>query len=203
MSVLFRSSVLILVAALTGCASMTPTREMTSGYVIVDIKGGPEVGHAKIADAVKTALQKNTSGVRINNAIPPSPLPERAPRFQLVSPFKGSALGALAASSGQNLQVPTCEGAIMTANAADTSKAKYGEGTTFFACVMPYAGGWSLNVYTTFEKASGAFSAATLGATLARTVVGDSSQFIPRTIAAMIEAVNATGAKATVVEAYP
>lgn len=198
-----RLSALSLAVALAGCAATTPTREMSSGYVIVDIKGGPEISHSRIADAVKTALQKNSTGVRINNAIPPSPLPDKAPRFQLVSPFKGSALAALAASSGQNMQVPMCEGAIMTANAADSSMAKYGEGTTFFACVMPYTGGWSLNIYTTFEKASGAFSAATLGATLARTVVGDSSQFIPRTIASMVESVNATGAKATVIEAYP
>jgi hypothetical protein len=40
-----------------------------------------------------------------------------------------------------------------------------------------------------------------LGATLARTVVGDSSQFIPRTIAAMVDSVKATGAASTLVEA--
>lgn len=188
---------------LAGCASVTPTRETSSGYAIFDIKGGPEITHAKVADAVKTALQKNMSQVQINNGIPPSPLPEKAPRFQLVSPFKGSNLAALAGASGQNLQVPSCEGSIMTANARDTSMSRYGEGTTFFACLMPYQGGWSLNVYTTFAKASGAFSAATLGATLARTVVGDSSQFIPRTIAAIVDNVNATGATAVMLEAYP
>jgi len=189
--------------ALAGCASVTPTRETSSGYAIFDIKGGPEITHAKVADAVKTALQKNMSQVQINNGIPPSPLPEKAPRFQLVSPFKGSNLAALAGASGQSLQVPSCEGSIMTANARDTSMSRYGEGTTFFACLMPYQGGWSLNVYTTFAKASGAFSAATLGATLARTVVGDSSQFIPRTIAAIVDNVNATGATAKMLEAYP
>lgn len=148
-------------------------------------------------------MQKNMSQVQINNGIPPSPLPEKAPRFQLVSPFKGSNLAALAGASGRSLQVPSCEGSIMTANARDTSMSRYGEGTTFFACLMPYQGGWSLNVYTTFAKASGAFSAATLGATLARTVVGDSSQFIPRTIVAIVDNVNATGATAKMLEAYP
>ena len=48
----------------------------------------------------------------------------------------------------------------MTANGRDTSMSKYGEGTTFFACVMPYEGGYSVNIYSTFTKASGAFSAA-------------------------------------------
>jgi hypothetical protein len=68
---------------------------------------------------------------------------------------------------------------------------------------MPYKSGWALNVHTTFVKASGAFSAATLGATLARTVVGDSSQFIPRTLAAMVDNLKAAGATVTLVEVYP
>jgi hypothetical protein len=68
---------------------------------------------------------------------------------------------------------------------------------------MPYQSGYALNVYTTFTKASGAFNAATLAATMTRTVVGDSSQFIPRTIAQMVDSVKATGAGVTLVEAYP
>lgn len=190
-------------ALAAGCASTTPTRETSQGYAVFDVKAGPEIGPARIAEAVKTALQKNLSTVQIANGIPPSPLPETAGRFKLVSPFKGSNSGALAAASGQSLQVPTCEGSILTANARDTSMARYGEGTTFFACLIPYQGGYGLNVYTTFSKASGGFNAATLGATLARTVVGDSSQFIPRTIAQVVEAVKATGATVTLVEAYP
>jgi hypothetical protein len=106
----------ILLAA--GCASVTPTREISSGYAIFDINAGPGIGPARIAEAVKVALQKNVSQINIVNGIPPSPLPEKAPRFQLVSPFKGSNLGALAAASGQNLQLPACDGAIVTANAA-------------------------------------------------------------------------------------
>jgi len=58
-------------------------------------------------------------------------------------------------------------------------------------------------VHTTFTKASGAFSATTLGATLARTAVGDSSQFIPRTIASMVDHIQATGATVSLIEAYP
>jgi hypothetical protein len=189
--------------ALAGCASTTPTREVSQGYALFDVKAGADVAPARIAEAVKVALQKNMSQVQISHGIPPAPLPQKAPRFQLVSPLKGGGLAALAAASGQSLQVPTCEGAILTAQGRDTSFARYGEGTTFFACVMPYQGGYALNVYTTFTKASGAFSAATLGATLARTVVGDSGQFIPRTIAQMVDGVKATGASVTLLEAYP
>lgn len=188
--------------ALGGCAGITPTREISSGYAIFDIQAGPEVSHARIADAVKRALQANTTQVQITNGLPPSPLPAAATRFQLLSPLKGSNLAALAAASPA-MQIPTCEGATMTATARDNAMGRYGEGTTFFACVMPYKGGWALNVHTTFVKASGAFSAATLGATLARTVVGDSSQFIPRTLAAMVDNLKAAGATATLVEAYP
>lgn len=189
--------------ALAGCASTTPTREVSNGYAIFDIQAGPEIGQARIAEAVKVALQKHMSQVQVLSGIPPAPLPEKAPRFQLVSPFTGSGIGALAAAAGQSVQVPTCEGAILTATARDGSMSRYGESTTFFACVMPYQGGLALNIYTTFAKASGAFSAATLGATLARTVVGDSSQFIPRAIAAVVDGVKATGARVSLVEAYP
>jgi hypothetical protein len=185
-----------------GCGSTTPTRETSVGYAIYDIKAGPEVGGSKIAEAVKAALQKNTSRVQIANGIPPSPLPDKAPRFQLASPLKGN-LAALAAASGQSLQVPTCEGATLTANARDSSMARYGENTTFFACLMPYQGGHSLNIYTTFTKASGAFNAATMGASIMRPFVGDSGQFIPRTIGQIVEGIQQTGATVTLVEAYP
>lgn len=188
---------------LAGCAATTPTRETSVGYAIYDIQAGPETGAAKIAEAIKVALQKNTSRVQLTNGIPPSPLPKKAPRFQLVSPFKGSNLGALAAASGQSLQVPTCDGATLTANARDSSMSSYGEGTTFFACLMPYQGGYSLNIYTTFTKASGAINAATLGATIMRPFVGDSGQFIPRTIGQIVEGVQQTGATVKLVEAYP
>lgn len=199
----FRSAALSAIAILAGCASTTPTVETTPGYAIYDIKAGPGVTHSHVAEAVKTSLQKSMTAVQITNAIPPSPLPDKAARFQLVSPFKGSNLAALAAASGQSLQVPMCEGAIMTAQAGDSSMRRYGEATSFFACVMPYQGGWSLNVYTTFRKTSGAFNAQTMAATLMKPLTGDSSQFIPRTINSMVEAVRATGATVTLVEAFP
>lgn len=191
------------ILALAGCASTTRTVETSTGYAIFDIKAGPEIGPARIAEAVKVAVKKNMSKAQVSNAIPPSPLPQTAPRFQLVSPFKGSKLEALAAASGQNLQVPSCEGAILTVNAQDDSMSGYAEGTTFFACLMPYQGGYSLNIYTTFTKASGGFSTAALGAALARSVVGDSSQFIPRTIAQIVDSVKQTGATVSTVETYP
>lgn len=203
MRTMIHAAGMAVVVVLAGCASTTPTVETTPGYAIYDIKAPAGLTHSQVAEAVKTSLQKSMGAVQVTNAIPPSPLPEQAPRFQLVSPFKGTNLAAIAAASGQALQVPTCEGAIMTAQAGDSSMRKYGEATSFFTCVMPYKGGWSLNVYTTFRKASGAFNAQTLAATLMKPLTGDSSQFIPRTINGMVEAVRATGATVTLVEAFP
>lgn len=189
---------------IAGCATVTPTREISQSYAVFDVKAGPETTNTKAAEALKTGLQKNMSAVQISHGIPPSPLPDKAPRFQLVSPFKGNAqMSALAAASAQTLQVPTCEGAIVTANGRDSSYARYGEATTFFACLIPYQGGWGLSIYTTFAKTSGAFNAATLGATLARQVTGDSSQFIPRTINDIVQALQSAGATVTLLEAYP
>lgn len=203
MRITVRAAAAAAILMLAGCASVTPTVETTPGFAIYDIKAAPGVSHGQVAEAVKTALQKNVSAVRIANGIPPSPLPEKAPRFKMVSPFKGSNMAALAAASGQSLEVPTCEGSIMTAQAGDTSMRKYGEATSFFACLMPYQGGWSLNVYTTFRKASGAFNASTMAATLMRPMTGDSSQFIPRTINGMVDAVRATGTEVLLVESFP
>jgi hypothetical protein len=177
--------------------------DLSVAYAIYDIKAGPEVAPRRIAEAVNVALQSNTNQVQIVNSIPPSPLPEKARRFQLLSPFKGRNLAVLADASAQAFQVPSGEGAILTANSRDTGMAKYGEVTSFFACVMSYRGAYSVNIRVTFNKASGAFTAATLTATLAQPLVGDSSKFIPRTIGAIVAGVKETGATVTLVEAFP
>lgn len=121
----------------------------------------------------------------------------------MTDPFKGSNLGALAAASGQSVRIPSCDQAIMTANASDRSMSQYGENSTFFLCLQPYTEGYHIDIYTAFTKKSGGFSTATLGATLARTVVGDSSQFLPRTIDDIINEVRNTGADVALVEQYP
>lgn len=101
------------------------------------------------------------------------------------------------------MRVPSCDSAVMTVNADDRSMQQYGENTTFFLCLQPYTEGYHIDIYTAFSKQSGGFNAATLGATLARSVVGDSSQFLPRTINDVISEVESTGAQVNLVEAYP
>ena len=108
-----------------------------------------------------------------------------------------------AQANGASVQVPSCDGAILTANATDSSMSKYAEATTFFVCVMPYQHGYAMDIYTTYAKGSGGFSPATLGVALARSVVGDSSQFIPRTISSIVDGVRQTGATVKLTESYP
>ncbi|AHK80609.1 hypothetical protein M911_04710 [Ectothiorhodospira haloalkaliphila] len=80
---------------------------------------------------------------------------------------------------------------------------QYGENTTFFLCLQPYKAGYHIDIYVAFSKKSGAVTPALLGATLARNVLGDSSQFLPRTIEGVVDEVKKTGAEVTLVEAYP
>lgn len=194
--------VMAVALAMGGCASMTPTAETEASYAIYDVKPNPGVTAAKLGEAIKTALQKNMKGVQMVSSIPPFPLPEKPSRFQLANPFKGSAMAAFAAGSGHSFERPTCEGSMLTANAQDSMQG-YGEGTSFFLCLLPYQGGYHIDIYVSFTKLSGGFSGAVLGATLARTVVGDSSQFIPRTVKAVVDSVQAAGATTTLVEQYP
>lgn len=189
--------------ALTGCLSTTPTKETQVGYAIYKIKPAEGATATEISGALVTALQKNTNSVNVSRDIPPHPLPEQPGRFELVNPFANSNLGALAAASGNNLRTPTCEGAIVTAQATDTSMGNYGENTSFHTCLWQYKDGFHLDVYTRFTVASGSFNPATLGATLARTVVGDTSQFIPRTLDSIVKEIESTGANVSLVEAYP
>jgi hypothetical protein len=140
------------------------------------------------------------TSVNITSGIPPSPLPEKPGRFQLVNPFKGSALGAMAGAAGV---MSVCEGALVTATSRDSGMASYGENTMFFLCLLPYTSGYHLDIYVSFTRKSGGFSTNTMAATLMRPLMGDSSQFIPRTIQNIVKAIEEAGATTKLVEQYP
>ena len=197
---------LILIAscsAVVGCASMTPTTERIESFAIYNVQPNEGTTTGEISNAMEEEVRKEMSEVRINSNIPPSPLPEEPPRFKMTDAFSGTQLGALAAASGNSLSVPSCEEAVMTLKADDTSMSQYGENTVFHLCLQPYTEGYNIDIYTAFTKKSGGFSAATLGATLARSVTGDSSQFLPRTIDGIVTGVEEAGAEVTLVESYP
>lgn len=192
-------NLLLVVIVLTGCASMTPTTTREEAYAIYDLKA-PGVGAARVGDAVVQALQRNMTGVRVNKDIPPSPLPAKPERFVLKDAFANS---AFATAAGIRLRLPSCVGSMLTVLGSNEAMARYGENTMFFLCVQPYADGYWLTVYSTFSKSSGGVSPGALGADLARAFVGDSSQFIPRTVNDVIASVKATGATVAVLESHP
>jgi hypothetical protein len=186
--------------SLYGCASISPTVENVEGFRIYDIKA--EYSSAltgKLSSNLKAAMQDNAGDVQFNNTLPPANLPEKPGRFELGTPFK-NATGLLAVA-GTGIKIPQCPGAVIEAT---SHKAFAGaEKTTFFVCLMPYQKGYHLNVYFKYFKSSGGLSSEALGRALAQSVVGDSSQFIPRTIGALENAVRSGGVEPTLLESYP
>lgn len=184
---------------LSGCKSglVSPsTKETKRSYVIYNVTVD-SISPSQMSDAIKSALQENTSKVRIVEDLPPYPLPAKAPRFELKSPFgKKSALAALA-----NIKIPTCDGALVYAQAANTSFSAYGEKTQVFVCLWQYESGYHVDVYSHFEIESGGLN--NLGVDFMRSVMGDSSKFVPRTINSIKTKLDELGANVDMVTAYP
>lgn len=177
------SAAIAILSTLAGCASMTPTYETEEAYVVLDGAGAPtQALNERLLTDITNAVRSNVSSVRASRSIPPVPLPAKAGEFSLKEPFAGTSMGSLIQASGGNMKMPVCETPVLTLKSDDSSMARYGEKTTFFVCVMPFVHGYRTAVYATFSRASGGFSAATLGASIGRQLVGDSAQFIPRVI---------------------
>ena len=196
----FRSIGIAVIACglLSACASTTRTREVTEGYRIYDIKNASTL--SSLASNLKESLQTSSDKATISNSIPPHPLPEKPGRFTVVNPFAKSNLGALMAANG-GFKIPKCENSPFTGLTQDNFDGS--ENTTFFVCLQPYIDGYHMDIYYSFTKVSGGFSPEALGKALAQSAFGDSSQFIPRTIASLEKAVQDTGAALSLVEAYP
>lgn len=199
----YKSIALALIASLglMGCqnTSLTKTKETKRSYAVFDLKVADNVSSTDMAKAIKTALQSNTSSVKITEDLPPYPLPKESPRFQLVNPFAGNS--ALSALAGGALRMPTCDGALVYAQATDSSMNSHGENTQFYTCLWQYEGGYHVDIYAQFDIVTGGLE--NLGRDLVRGVMGDSSQFIPRTIASIRDNLNALNAETTLVTAYP
>lgn len=198
---MYRFIALVILASLAGCASTRPTYQTESSYVIFDVQP-VTIDRTQFLDSITRAVQKHSSQVRVTREIPPAELPEKPGRFVLKEPFANSNMGALLAASGQSMKVPVCDGSLMTIASNDSSMSQYGENTTFFLCVLPYKAGYHIDIYASFSRASGGLSAAALGSALARSVVGDSSQFIPRAMNEVRIASESVGGKVTIVDRY-
>lgn len=99
------------------------------------------------------------------------------------------------------MKIATCDGALVYAQASDSSMSSYGENTQFYTCLWQYENGYHVDVYTQFEIESGGLT--NLGVDVVRGMMGDSSQFIPRTINNIKQNLEALKAKTTLVTAYP
>ena len=191
--------VLVLGILMSGCASNTPTISVEEAYAIYDIKAD-SIRAVDLSSAIIDGFKEQTSNVHAKKSIPPYPLPEMPGRFRFEQPkLKGN----LAAIMGQMPKQAKCDDAVLTINAAYTGMSSYGERTTFFSCLLPYEGGYHLDIYTTYTTREGGYNAKALGAQLAKSVVGDSSGLIPKTISSVIKSIESTGAGIDLVEVYP
>ena len=195
-----KAIIALCVLTLSGCASLTPTKERFEGYKIYDIKADYSSSlTSKLSSSLKSAMQENADKVKFENNLPPAKLPEDAGRFELVNPFANAK--GLAALAGASMRLPTCDGSVIQATSHDSFAGA--ENTTFFTCLMPYKEGYKMNIYYSFTKVSGGFSTEALGRALAQSVVGDSSQFIPRTVAALETAITSNGVSLDLIDSYP
>jgi hypothetical protein len=189
---------MLLATTLLGCqsTSLTRTTETRKSYVIYNIEQSDSVTPTQMAKAIKTALQESTTSVRIIEDLPPYPLPEVSPRFTLVNPFSAK-MSALAGG----IKIPTCEGSLVFASATDDSYGSSGENTQFYTCLWQYKDGYHVDIYIQYQISHGGLD--NLGKDLVREVMGDSSQFIPRTIRNIKNEINSLNVDSTFVTAYP
>ena len=64
------ASLAVATLTLAGCASTTPTVEVTQGYAVFDVKPRQLLTNAQVADALRSALQKNMTSVQVTSGLP-------------------------------------------------------------------------------------------------------------------------------------
>lgn len=193
---LFRIISVFALIVLAGCSSMTPTYKKEASFVIYDVQSA-SINRSQLLDAVTEAVQKNQSQVRVTRDIQTGELSDKPVRFVIKDPLANSSIGAMMAANGQSMKTATCDNPVLTLASGNTS----GSGTTsFFLCVIPYKAGYSINIYATFSSSSGGISVAALSSALSKSIAGDSSQFIPRSMNDVRTAVENIGGKVTIID---
>lgn len=195
---MYRIFAILALFMFSGCSSMTPTQKTEASFVIYDVQP-ISINRDQFLEAITQAVQKNQSQVRISRDIQTGELPEKPSRFVLKDPFANTKFGALMSANGQSMKTPVCDNPVLTLASGNSSAS--GD-TTFFLCVMPYKVGYSVNIYSTFSSSSGGISVNALGAALAKSVVGDSSQYIPRAMNEVRTASESVGGKVAIIDSY-
>lgn len=197
---------LVALCALTmisGCSStMTPTRSTEQAFLIIDVKGDSSIRNTLLSSLIKTT-QENMKRVSVDKGIPSSILPETATRFELVEPvtMNNGGMGALMAAQGMSMKVPKCNNPLLTMR-SDTSTTNLDDSTTFFFCVVQYKTGYQIDIYSTFKQTTGGLSVNAISKSIATSLLGDSSQLIPRTMKRIYETVKSVDESAVIVDSY-
>lgn len=195
---MYRAIAVLALFLIAGCSSMTPTQKTEASFVIYDVQP-VSINRDQFLDAITQAVQKNQQQVRVTRDIQTGELSDNPGRFVLKDLFANSSFGALMAANGQSMKKPVCDNPVLTLASGNSSAS--GD-TTFFLCVIPYKSGYSVNIYSTFSSSSGGISVNALGAALAKSVVGDSSQYIPRAMNEVRTASESVGGKVAIIDSY-
>ncbi len=181
--------------ALTACSHQQA--EVRTGYTIWDVPANPQTDAKAFYAALKSGLEATGTKFTVSIDPPPNPLPDQPGRFTTVNPLQNSKMAALMGTGAGNFKTASCDGASFVANLANDDMNRYGENTQFVACAFPYANGFSVNVWHKFMM-----NKSNIGASVARSVLGDSSQFIPRTVDSVVSGLRSAGYIPTVVDSF-
>ncbi len=165
-------------------------------YAVYDLRG-PSLNLESIESAVLDAVKLYARNARVQQGIPPSPYPAVPSQMTIGRRPQGGPM-------------PECAGEIFSIDGFDTSMAKYGESTYHRACLFPYQGGYRVNYFAIFGMQSGAGNrnpnvlAAMLGRAMAGAVgMGNSSNFINKTLDRMESNLKDQGVEARLVQLHP
>jgi hypothetical protein len=196
---MYRIISLLVFLSLAGCSSLTPTQQTEASFVIYDVQPA-SVSRGQLLDAITNAVKKTQGQIRVTRDIQTGDLPDKPGRFTIKDPYAGTNLGAMMSASGQSLKIPVCDGSILTL--ASGYAGGNGDNTSFFLCVIPYKAGYSVNIYATYSSTSGGISPGALANSLVKSVAGDRSQYIPRTMNDVRTAAEGAGGKVSVIDSY-
>lgn len=195
---------LALAGALAGCGTannlLAPKTKTVEYYRIFDVRTAAP--RAVVARAASDGLGRNVNGIQEATPIPASAAPPETPgRFQLVNPFAGTRLGALAAMGGNlGMRMATCEDAAWTARAE--RRVANSNTVAITACLFPYRQGYHLDLYAVFTQQEGGLMEISRQAAYA--LVGTPEQWVEKTVADTVRAIEtATQASVTYLEGQP
>jgi len=165
-------------------------------YAVYDLRG-QGLNVETIESAVLDAVKLYARNARVQQGIPPSPYPATPANMTIGRRPQGGPM-------------PECVGELFSIDGFDTSMAKYGESTYHRACLFPYQGGYRVNYFAIFGMQSGAGNrnpnvlAAMLGRAMAGAVgLGNSSNFINKTLERMESNLKEQGMEARLVQLHP